>query len=243
MRFLRQFFLCIIIFLIFCGITEKDVFAMTTGFSTKKLPEAEQESILSKDKDIFYNEPASAPIVCFDVNENGSFLVVYKGASDRRVGIYDPQGNFQYGYSLGPGGNLGAEWDEENIILYFMRGDLALLVDPYGNCLEACEISLTNPKNKLYWNQVVFSTEKDCGKKKYILTSSLGPLNGLFHSYSKITCMSDDGKETVLYNVDKAVFLKILSMLVFVAIFIIIIVVVLLKTLKHLPKFFQFIKR
>ena len=111
-------------------------FAMNTGFSTSE-PDKKQQDFLSGNAiSLTYEEPKKHIISCFDVSESGLVAVGSATYGNQYIYVYDATGKFQYGYAFNNPGSYGLQWDGSDLIIYFVRSDIAALVDSAGNIKE-----------------------------------------------------------------------------------------------------------
>ena len=86
----------------------------------------------------------------FDVNENnGNIALCFEDSGRKKIGIYDSDGKFKYGYSFLESGSIGVEWDGNNIIIYSVRGDRAILIDKDAHLIDMKRI-IINSQNNTY---------------------------------------------------------------------------------------------
>lgn len=117
--------------------------------------------------------------------------------------VYDATGKFQYGYAFNNPGSYGLQWDGSDLIIYFVRSDIAALVDSAGNIKELKVIDDTEANNS-YWNKYVFAKERTQNGNTYTMKSNMGLLNIVATGYSQIIITAPDGQETMIYDVSKA---------------------------------------
>ena len=75
-------------------------------------------------------------ISCFDVSESGLVAVGSATYGNQYIYVYDATGKFQYGQAFNNPGSYGLQWDGSDLIIYFVRSDIAALVDSEGNIKE-----------------------------------------------------------------------------------------------------------
>lgn len=179
-------------------------FAMNTGFSTSEPDEKKQQYFLSGNAiSLTYEEPKKYIISCFDVSESGLVAVGSATCDSKYIYVYDATGKFQYGYAFNIPGSYGLQWDGSDLIIYFVRGDIAALVDSAGNIKELKVIDDTEANNS-YWNKYVFAKERTQNGNTYTMKSNMGLLNIVATGYSQIIITAPDGQETMIYDVSKA---------------------------------------
>lgn len=197
--------------------------AMSTGFSKEALSVDELHSFHENFViTVVKAEPKKKSIECFDVSEKGLIAV---GCSDsfmstkRSISVYSDDGSFLYGYTFKSYGKFGVEWDQDNVIIYLVRGDGAVVVNPDGKVESVSKIQKTFENNS-YWRNHVFSTERIVGDVKYVLKNNMGILNLIASSYSQIVTENSSGEMTVIYDAGAY---HLVSMLVMVTVILLII--------------------
>lgn len=217
-----------------CGST--CVLAMNTGFSMQPMKTEKQKTFLSnielvkKEK-----EPTKNSIVCFDVNKDGLIAIGTSDSSRESVSVYNSSGDYKYGYDFNCEQGFGVEWDGNNLIIYFVRSDVAALVDENGTILELQEIENTINNNS-YWNSSVFSTQRTVGNNKYIIKNDMGLFNIFASSYSQLITVDDQGNQTILYDVNNAQMTKTITVFIAAVIFVAIVVSVIIAQFLKLRK-------
>ncbi|MHB8961559.1 MAG: hypothetical protein ACYC5K_00180 [Saccharofermentanales bacterium] len=213
------------------------VMAMNTDFELETINDETRANIVGNLNIILVNTPVkNIPISCFDVNEYGDIALGFNDLSNKSICVYNSDGSFKYGYSFMTNGRFGVEWDEANLIIFFVRGDIAAQVDDNANVIDVKKIS-NSFQNNSYWNHKVFSTIRTENDTTYMLRNDLGLLN-LFamSTYSKLIKTNGDGSELVLYDVSSDLAIKIITFGIIILFTIIIAVIVILKQFKSLQE-------
>ena len=196
-----KFFIINLIAIVLSIISCISVSAMTTGFELEEVSDETKERLISnKSINVINEEAGFESISCFDVSENGLVAVGVQNGINNFVNIYDNNGSFLYGYSVGIDGTFGIEFDNDNLIIHLVRSDIAILIDENGNYLEINSIK-NNYDNDSYWNNVIFAKAKEINDSKYQLTNSSGFLKFFAPSYSQLIKTSSDGTQTILIDV------------------------------------------
>lgn len=189
--------------LLFIHLGSVGTLAMTTGFSTEEVEPNIQQNFLSNiNLKVTTEEPKNETISCFDVNEHELIAIGSEDSSKKTVSIYKNDGTFQYAYTFNCSGSFGVEWDDNNLIIYFVRSDIAASFDRNGTNLEIREIQDTIDNNS-YWNHSVFSTRKSIDDKQYIIKNSMGLFNVFASSYSQLIETDNNKNIKLLYDVSK----------------------------------------
>ena len=203
----KRFVMLLFFALLYVYTGSTGVFAMNTGFSMQTMKTEDQNTFLSNIQLVKNEkEPKKNSIECFDVNEDGLIAIgtsVSSDSSRKVVSVYDLSGDYKYGFDFNCHQSFGVEWDGNNLLIYFVRSDVAALVDEKGTILKLQEIENTTNNNS-YWNHSVFSTQRTVGNYKYIIKNDMGLLNIFASSYSQLIAVDDQGNQKILYDVNNA---------------------------------------
>ncbi|MBQ4572564.1 MAG: hypothetical protein IJA80_04740 [Clostridia bacterium] len=168
---------------------------------------------------VFEQEVSGNTIECFDVNDDGMIALGTNKSSQKFISIYNSQGVFQYGYQFDCSGSFGIEWDANDIIIYFVRSDIACSVNPVGEIQEILDIKNTSNNNS-YWNNNVFSTTRTVGNVKYRIQNDFGILNIFSTSYSQLVIQDSNGQMKTIYDVNSQQLFKLVFEVVCILLFI-----------------------
>lgn len=205
------------------------VSALNTGFSTEQFPEEKISKFISNvNISLLTEEPVRTAIKCFDVNDYEMIAIDQQVFDEKTVCVYSKDGVFQYGYTFNCDGNIGLEWDGNNINIYFVRGSVIASVNPNGEILEVLSVQNTIENNS-YVNHFFHSTERNVGDTEYAVRNNMGILNIFAASYSQLTVTNSDGKETVLYDVNSEQFVKILTLFILTVVTVVIVLTVIIR--------------
>lgn len=194
------FLLAIVVMMKACAVN-REVVDPGTGFETVQVSDERAEEILKQVNLIrIYAEPESASMTGFDVNEEGSIAIGFRRTNDKAIGIYDSEGIFRYGYRFQTSGAFRLELDQEDLILYLVRGDFMIRINPEGDVELVADI-LDTRENNTYANYLDAMRKKTVGDRKYVMRKNLGILNGFAFSYSQLVMIGADGEETIIYDV------------------------------------------
>ena len=182
---------------------------------------------------VIYNEPDTENITverC--VNDNGLFAIGTDGLHGKNVCVYDENGNFKYGYEFDCFGSFGIEWDDNDIIIYFVRDDVAASFDKTGANTELRRIKDTSDNNT-YWYHFVFSDNRKIDGNTYTMKNNMGLLNLFATSYSQLIKTDPSGNEKILYDVSNTYTTKfIVIFITSILLFTMIVVVVITQCIK-----------
>lgn len=220
---IKKFFVIFPMILLLLWSESITVFAMNTGFSTTELSPEFCESFQNNiNLEITMQEPNGDGISCFDISDSEMIALGRDTSLGKYVYIYDSNGIFQYGYSFYDYGRFRVEWDNENIIIHFVRSDLAALIDENGKIIELKKIENTNENNS-YWRQLN-SPERVVNNNKYTLKCDMGLLNFVALSYSQVVKTDSNGDVTMMYDANTAYLIQTIMALIGIVSFISIVV-------------------
>ena len=142
---LKKFFVSLFLVSVLIWNESMDILAMTTGFSTEDMELDEQQRFLSAiGLSVSEMSPKKDMIKCFDVNKDGMIALGAQNSNEATVSIYRQDGVFQYAYHFNCSGSYGIEWEGSNLIIYFVRADVAALFDRSGENIGMYKIPDTN---------------------------------------------------------------------------------------------------
>lgn len=214
------------------------VFAIHTGFTTEEVDAERQQKILSNLELHQIPQPSTlvpGPIHCFDVNADGWIVIGSESLDDKFVLVYAPDGTFQYGYTFTDYGTFDVGWNNSNVLIYFVRGDLALELDPQGECVDLRKIQNTWENND-YWNETVRATKREVQGYQYRMRNASGILNLFMWDYAQLIRMDANGNTTVLYDASNEYEVRTVMFLVIGVAFVMAVVLGLVRYLKEVSK-------
>ena len=233
---IRRILLAICIIILFLWNGSGNVLAMNTGFSTENMAPNDQQIFLSNiNLYLITEEPEKSTITCFDVNDNGLIVVGSEDSTKKSVSVYTSDGTFNYGYAFNCSGSFGVEWDDNNIIIYFVRSDVAALFDAAGTNLELKKIQDTTDNNS-YWNHSVYSTQRTINEEQYSMRNNMGLLNIFASSYSQLIKTNSDGNTVIIYDVSSEYTTRFVTIFIAVILFVAFIVLIIILQFKKLKK-------
>lgn len=206
---------------------------MRTGFAVEEVREDIQAQFIDNVDLTIQNQQDTLDVIsCFDINEKGWIALGHNHSTKCTIDIYSDKMDYLYSYSFNSSGSYGIEWDKDNLIIHFVRSDIALLVDSDGNCLDIKKINNTAQNNE-YWNHVVFAKEKRKDDTIYKIENRYGLFN-LFamNSYSILSKTDSEHHTIDLYDVSelqkrKIIFIGCIFLLCFLVVLFVAIRVVL----------------
>ena len=201
--------------------------AVTTnmGFTTESLSEDDINTVLKNlNISILTEEPPKKSIQCFDVNENGLIAIGCNNSDNNKtVCIYTSNGDFQYGYSFKTNGNVGVELHENILMIYLVRGGIAISIDSMGEIKSVCKIQKTT-ENTSYWNNYVYLTNREVDGNKYTIKNKMGIFNIFASSYSQLVVTNTNGEDRVIYDVSSIQFSNTIVAFIGVLVFVCLVV-------------------
>lgn len=227
----KRFVVALLIFslVMWCG--SVSALAMNTGFSTQEMNADDEQMFLSNiDLSVVKEKPEITSMLCFDVNNNGLIAIGSRGATKQYVSVFSSDGVFMYGYTFYCSGSFGVAWDNNNIIIYFVRSDVAALFDQTGTNLELKKIEDTIDNNS-YWNHSVFSTRRNSENCEYILQNNFGLLNVFSTSYSQLVKIDPQGAKTTVVDVSQTGKTKAVVFLIITLAFIVMVALIIKRQL------------
>ena len=157
--------------------------------------------------------PSGENIYFMDVNDQGEIIAsFYRG---KKIGIYNKDGEFLYGYSLICNGLFAVKWvdDSETIMIYFSRGDSMVILDSNGNCIEMADGTDSNANSEFWYNTLSKAAYRVDDTIYYLKNDNL--ISALGGGYSKLIRRNADGTEQVLYDAGESNFIWNLVVAIF----------------------------
>ena len=137
-------------------------------------------------------ETKKTSIACFDVNQDGMIALGFDSSPKKTVYIYDQTGRFQYGYEFYCSGCFAITFEDENLVVYFSRGQYVAVFDQYARCLSVTKVTNSQMTSLLYVSEKVtdsahYQLERDIGWHK--------------RAYSRLVVIDSDGARHILFDV------------------------------------------
>lgn len=146
-------------------------------------------------------EPTKRSIKCFDVHPNGDVAIGSAKSAEKTVCVYSSQGLFKYGYRFHSSGDYGVEFEGENLVIWFLRSDIAFTVNPTGGIVEVREFEDTK-EYSAYWRDNLRSKTRKIEERVYTIKNDMGFLNSFASSYSQLILTDENGQIHILYDVN-----------------------------------------
>lgn len=157
--------------------------------------------------------PSGENIYFMDVNDQGQIIAsFYRG---KKIGIYNKDGEYQYGYSLNTSGYFAAKWvdDSGKFMIYYLRGDSMVILDSNGNCIEMADGTDSNANSEFWYNTLSKAAYRVDDTIYYLKNDNL--ISALGGGYSKLIRRNADGTEQVLYDAGESNFIWNLVVAIF----------------------------
>jgi len=167
------------------------------GIDTFDLSDAKTETFLDNLDMVGISSPTQhMAVACFDVSDTGLVAIGFENGSDRIIDIYNENGKYLYGYQFNSDGDYTVSFQEEDIAIYFMRGDAIAVFDKDANCLDVRSVvSPHADHNKIM--AIYNRTQKEVSGKTYYLDRDIG---SAVRSYARLVVKDSNGTETVIYD-------------------------------------------
>lgn len=206
-------------------------FAAPTPFIVDPLTEEEQATIIKnvpvkKIEKIDWNNP----IQSFDVNEDEMILLLFNRSNEYAVCIYNSDFEFQYGFSFNAEGTVVCEWSGNDIMVFFVRGDIYARLNTNGQWVDLYRVSQSTENNSLMYS--LFDKEEvTVNNVKYKIQNDMGILNWfqVNHNHSQLIKIDENSNETILYDINSLQTTRTILVLVFTIGFVSTALIVLLK--------------
>lgn len=147
---MKKYMLLLILFMFILNLPVIYCSAETSEAIPKEISFVLQENVIDKrflEIEMVEKENKSYEIQCFDVSETGNVAV---GMSDDIVNIYDVNNNFMCGYEINSRGVYALKWENDNLYIYFLRYNTAVLLSMQGNILNTYTIKEDENYNDMY---------------------------------------------------------------------------------------------
>lgn len=147
---------------------------------------------------IFYTWTSEGQTIqSYDISEDGQIAIAF---SNKTIGVFDNDMNFQYQISFENSGAFGVLWLDKRLLFINLRSNTAVVFDNSGRT-EKC-YDITGPSN--YYYDVVTERLRKQGDDRYYCTNNNRGNNPLMHYpyYTKLIRISKEREEEILYKVD-----------------------------------------
>ncbi len=136
----------------------------------------------------------------FDVNQKGQYALAYDGIVKDRVLVYDAEGNWLWGFTFYNDGALYVRWNEDNILVYFVRSDVIVEVDKNGNCIGMWYV-LDTPERYRYVDEIFDAKECTVNGDTYRAEHWLFTHELIrWGKYPRLVKITPEGEKTVLFD-------------------------------------------
>lgn len=225
MKAIRTIF---IFFSFFCMIfAPLPVYANEGGMKTEEMPKDEQESVIKGACiNVFDTEPEKRKILCFDVNESGLIALGTETENNKCISVYTENMVFLYRIHFICYGSFSFEWNGDDIAIYFVRGNDAVIVDSNGN-IKSVRSYTDDIENNDYFNNVLEATERNINGMKYSLKDYSVRFTVLEPNSFPILSVTKPGEEEkILYDVSDKYFVTDMLQSIFDIFFVVFVLVI-----------------
>lgn len=203
------------------------------GFQTSEIDETEIELYIKNfEVELLTVEPERKSISCFDISVNENIALGNQVSDNCCVSVYDSNLKFLYGFSFKCAGSYYVEWNNECLNIYYVRDDISVTYNNYGEIVNIGKIDDTMQNNS-YW-YALKNTERKTGDVEYKIQNDMGILN-LFlgqSSYSQLVKTDKFGTENVLYDVNDNQIAKCVLVILLLSAFILLAASVIVMSVK-----------
>lgn len=201
LKLVKILILSILVFLFFSiSIFANDFYST---FDTVELTEEEKQHVWKVSKIEEINDIDSlienpAPIINFDVSENGLIVLV---TSDEKILVLDTDGDILCAFRFETDGSYYVGWHKDNILLFSVRSDTFEEFSVDGELVEVVGLSLRNDALIRDWSAIHPITSDG---NTYTIENRAGVFNLLTaQRYAKLYKTDSEGNEIVLYDATK----------------------------------------
>lgn len=191
---MRRIRLFLLVLCFFCGVGVITVNAATPGETVCSLPEEEKRAFIEElNIESLDQDDRKTSILSFDARDDGTVALAVGGGM---IYVYDPSGEYQYGFRIDSNGDYGIEFQGDMLAIYFARSYYIALFDDTGECIDVQQI--VDPNQRLArTREVLVRTTRETAGKSYILERDIEVGAG----YSRLVAVDASGDRTVLYDV------------------------------------------
>ena len=193
MYIMRKIYLTLLLYmLLISNVCIMTVEAASIGMETTNISAKEKSAILDTiDLQVIQVTDIEQGIHCFDVSQNNTVALGF----DSRIYVYNSDGEFQYGFSFRRDGAYGITFHEEQLAIFFLRGNVLATFDSTGNCVDI-QKAVSTEKNNVLIKELLNRTEKEVAGKRYSLDRDYE----IGDSYARLIMRDEVGKETIFYD-------------------------------------------
>lgn len=141
-----------------------------TGFETSVMSREEKQENNYHYEIQLYHQPQKGLTILNNIAINQDGTRIALGFSNRKIEIYDSDGNFIIGYKVNTTGGFGMEFDSEDdqLCISLIRGHSIFKINSSGELLDSAWIKRT-PENINYERILFFQSEVVYGNNSYEL--------------------------------------------------------------------------
>lgn len=169
---------------------------------------------------------------CFDISKDGLIMLCSEDSTKKYICVYNNDMSFKYGYTFTSSGKVGCEFNYNgDVVIYFIRSDIAIVFDKKANCIDMHNIPATSDNND-YLNREVFVKNRAFQDKEYELTND-GIFKILSPYYTKLVSKNSDNEVFVIFEVSKT---ETIIKILFISFLILALLIIILWNIKSRKK-------
>ena len=142
--------------------------------------------------------PSKMNIDCFDVSNDESIAICFSRATQKTICVYSKDFTFLYGFSFYSSGSVGVSWINDELNLYFVRGDILATIDENAKITSISTFPSTTQSDKYYRHEILVTT-RQIGDKQYSLNNP-GILKVINSGYSQLIVQDSSEETHILYD-------------------------------------------
>lgn len=208
------------------------------GFQTINLSKEEKGKILKncdiQKINISSLDEINSTLVSFDVLENEKLVLGFKNET---ILIIDKNKKVLNAYKFPCDGDFYVCWQNENVLIQIVRGSILLEISQDGQPVSVERADDTSSENNDLWNKISEKHFVELKNATYLAKNEMGFLNYFTSSYAQLIKSDANGKETVIFDINKSQLTKNIITIIFIVSFVCLVFVILLKSTKAKTKY------
>lgn len=182
---------------LFCVMLSINVHATISTLNTYPPAEEEQLSVIeSTNLTKVTDDSYKAGLQRFDVDEEGNYVLGFSSGSNNWAYVYDKDGSFLYGFRYTTTGTHGIELCEDGLIIFHLRGSIAMTYDNMGVCIDVQKVIANTKESNMQIHNFLHKVSEEVAKKTYQMERDVN----IGSSYSRFVVIDEYGEETILYS-------------------------------------------
>ena len=188
--FLACLFICFFV-------TSMKTDALYTTFESNALSKTETERILNNISfEKLTDEPPKRPFECFDVIENGEFVIGFSENNQKTVLVYNKDSIYQYGYKFRTSGSFYLKYDKQtnNLVIFNIRGQNMITVNKDG--IVRIDTYNDTSDTGIYFRNEIDVLNRSVDNYKY---EAKNKTSFISKNYTKLVRTEKDGSSLAIY--------------------------------------------